>query len=54
MNQIPVFYSTKMLSFSPSAGKPGVELDVRDVIPATIRDLCRAHDPQFVTDILAG
>lgn len=51
-------------SYSPSAQKPaavladwraqGLPLDVRAVVPATIDELCRAHDRRFVEDILAG
>lgn len=51
-------------TFSPSSGKPrhvlaswqtnhpGM-LDVRDVTPATVAELCRAHVPEFVTGVLA-
>jgi acetoin utilization deacetylase AcuC-like enzyme len=63
---IPVFYSDKLLaesaSFSPSAGKPkpvieswrtaGLPIEVRAVDPATIADLCLAHDRTYVTSIL--
>jgi acetoin utilization deacetylase AcuC-like enzyme len=64
---IPVFYSPKILahsgSFSPSASKPqyviedwkhrGFPIDIRSVTPVTQEDLSLAHDPNFVSSILA-
>jgi acetoin utilization deacetylase AcuC-like enzyme len=63
---IPVFYSDKALadsgSFSPSAGKPKhvveswqaarLPIEIHSVDPATVEDLCLAHDRGFVTSIL--
>jgi acetoin utilization deacetylase AcuC-like enzyme len=63
---IPVFYGDKLIadsaSFSPSAGKPKpvieswlaarLPIEVRAVDPATIEDLCLAHDRTYVTSIL--
>lgn len=63
-----VFASPEMVasseSYSPSAAKPravledwhraGLPIDLRAVVPATVEELCRAHDRAFVTDILAG
>jgi acetoin utilization deacetylase AcuC-like enzyme len=64
---IPVFYSPRILassgSFSPSASKPefvvenwkqgGLPIDIRPVIPVSPQDIALAHDPNFVTSILA-
>ena len=51
-------------SYSPSAQKPAavladwqahaLPLDVRAVVPATVNELCLAHDRAFVVDVLAG
>ena len=64
---IPVFYSRKMVvedlkSYSPSAGKPtqvvaswqrhGFPILLLDPTPVSVDDLARAHDRQFVLDIL--
>ncbi|MEX2149686.1 MAG: hypothetical protein WD793_05700 [Steroidobacteraceae bacterium] len=68
MLTIPVFYSDEMLadsdSISPSARKPkavvdawklaGLPIELRPIVPATVEDLCLAHDPDFVGAILAG
>lgn len=68
MNSIPVFYGDKLLadsgSYSPSAAKPrfvveawrraGLPIDWRTVSPATVEDFCLAHNPEFVSSILAG
>jgi acetoin utilization deacetylase AcuC-like enzyme len=68
VNPIPVFYGDEMLaesgSFSPSAGKPRLvadawrearfPIDWRGVTPATVDDLCLAHDPAYVAAILDG
>jgi acetoin utilization deacetylase AcuC-like enzyme len=66
---IKVFYSEKQtasrnLSFSPSAQKPalvvtawqqlGLPLEIIEPAPATLTDLCRAHDPAYVRGVLAG
>jgi acetoin utilization deacetylase AcuC-like enzyme len=65
---IPVFFSDKMVanaeSFSPSAGKPalavkawqdeGLPVEILDPVPCTQAELCRAHDKQYVTDVLMG
>jgi acetoin utilization deacetylase AcuC-like enzyme len=65
---IPVFYSHKLLadsaSFSPSASKTqfvveawrhaGLPIELRAVTPATVEDICLAHNQTFVTSILAG
>jgi acetoin utilization deacetylase AcuC-like enzyme len=50
--------------YSPSASKPaavvadwlahGLAIKICDFEPATEADLCLAHDPQFVRDVLAG
>jgi acetoin utilization deacetylase AcuC-like enzyme len=67
MQAIPVFYSDELLADSdtrsPSASKPkpvvaawkgaGLSIDVQPIIPATVEDLCLAHDPEFVNSILA-
>lgn len=49
-------------SFSPSAGKPvkivlgwlemKLPVEIMDVIPCSIEDLCLAHDPRYINDIL--
>ena len=65
---IPVFYSEAMLaetdSFSPSAGKPrhvlsawqrsGFPVLVSAVTPASVTELCLAHDAAYVRGILGG
>jgi acetoin utilization deacetylase AcuC-like enzyme len=65
---IPVFYSEAMLaetdSFSPSAGKPrhvlsawqrsGFPVLVSTVTPASVTELCLAHDAAYVRGILGG
>ena len=64
---LPLFYDRRMVarseSFSPSAQKPaqvvaswrrlGVPLDERAVTPVTVDELARAHDREFVEDVLA-
>jgi acetoin utilization deacetylase AcuC-like enzyme len=64
---LPLFYDPRMVarneSFSPSAQKPaqvvaswrklGVPLDERPVTPVTVDELARAHDRDFVEDVLA-
>src|ERR1017187_10373025 len=68
MRAIPVFYGDEMLadsdSRSPSARKPesvvaawknaGVAIQIRPIVPATVEELCLAHDPSFVRSILAS
>jgi acetoin utilization deacetylase AcuC-like enzyme len=68
VHTIPVFYSDDMLadsdSFSPSARKPkavvdacklaGLPIEQWPIVPATVEDLCLAHDPDFVRAVLAG
>jgi acetoin utilization deacetylase AcuC-like enzyme len=63
---IPVFYTDAMVanaeSFSPSAGKPKALVEywlrkkraIEVIAPnsATLEDLCRAHDPDFVRGVL--
>ena len=63
-----VFFTEKMSiesgGYSPSANKPaavvadwlahGLAIQICDFEPATAADLCLAHDPQFVHDVLAG
>src|SRR5215813_4203927 len=63
-----VFFSERMVaesgSISPSAGKPslcvaswkalGIPLDVAEPAPATIDELCLAHDRAYVTGVLEG
>jgi acetoin utilization deacetylase AcuC-like enzyme len=65
---LPVFFCDDMVaspkSFSPSAAKPravvddwlrrGLSIDLRDPTPATIGDLTRAHDADYVHGVLAG
>jgi acetoin utilization deacetylase AcuC-like enzyme len=66
---LKVFYSRHQtaphnLSRSPSAQKPalvvraweatGVRLEIVEPRPATLADLCRAHDPAYVRAVLAG
>jgi acetoin utilization deacetylase AcuC-like enzyme len=67
MDAIPVFYAEEMLansdSRSPSAGKPkpvvaaweraGLPIELRPIVPATVDELCLAHDAAFVQNILA-
>lgn len=62
-----VFFSDKMSaksnSFSPSSEKPalavqswldlGMGIEVVDPEPVSVEQLCRAHDPQYVIDVLA-
>jgi len=65
MNNIPVFYTPKMvansMSASPSAAKPAqvvaswqkqFPITIIEPAPVTIDDYARAHARQFVTDIL--
>ncbi|MCX9157803.1 hypothetical protein OPU71_16895 [Niveibacterium sp. 24ML] len=65
MNRIPVFFDPRLVSDvpveSPSAGKPRdvvrewlarYPIELHGYAPATIVDLCRAHSPAFVQDIL--
>jgi acetoin utilization deacetylase AcuC-like enzyme len=66
---LKVFYSPRQtasqnLSRSPSAQKPalvvrawqatGIPLEIVQPRPATLADLCRAHDPGYVRAVLAG
>jgi acetoin utilization deacetylase AcuC-like enzyme len=65
---IEVFYSDAMIadsqSFSPSAHKPaevvrswkrlGIDMEIIAPQPVTVEQLSRAHDSQFVADVLAG
>lgn len=66
MKSIPVFYTPKMVANyrcpSPSASKPTkvveswqrqFSIDVTDFEPASIDDLIKAHDEDFVREILA-
>lgn len=67
LSTIPVYFCEEMVSdpgsFSPSAGKPklalqswvklGLALDVRTPVPVTVAELERAHDGEFVRDVLA-
>jgi acetoin utilization deacetylase AcuC-like enzyme len=62
------FYSDRMVcdsaSFSPSAGKPrevirswqavGIPLELCEPEPALVEEICLAHEPGFVRDVLAG
>lgn len=68
MNSLPLFYSASMVaesgSFSPSAAKPkavveswrrlGVPLERHEFRPASVEELCRAHDRAFVEGVLSG
>ncbi len=68
IESIPVFYTAKMLadakSFSPSAAKPravleswcalGVPLAVEEPARVSEKQLCLAHDEDFVRGILSG
>ncbi len=68
LNAIPVFYTPKMvapsLSFSPSSMKPekvvtawqtsGIPVEIIDVPPISVEDICLAHDEEFVRNILEG
>lgn len=61
-----VFYNPKMstdsFGYSPSGSKPaaavadwtqcGLDIEIVDFEPATEADLCLAHDPKFVKDVL--
>ena len=63
-----VFYNSKMSvdsgSYSPSGSKPaaavadwqarGLAVKIVDFEPATEADLCPAHDPKFVRQVLKG
>ena len=66
---IPIFYSPRQTaphnkSFSPSAGKPALvveawkatalPLEIIEPAPATVDELCRAHDRAYVEDVLSG
>jgi acetoin utilization deacetylase AcuC-like enzyme len=66
---VKVFYTERQtasrnLSFSPSAQKPalvvaawqqlGLPLEIIEPRPASLTDLCRAHDPAYVRGVLAG
>ncbi|NUO53381.1 MAG: histone deacetylase [Polyangiaceae bacterium] len=65
---LPVFFCNDMVarpqSFSPSAAKPravvddwlrrGLAIDIRVPTPATMDDLTRAHDPDYVRGVLDG
>ena len=67
-DRMPVFYAEELLansdSRSPSAGKPkpvvaaweraGLPIELRPVVPATVEELCLAHDRAFVQAILLG
>jgi acetoin utilization deacetylase AcuC-like enzyme len=67
LTALPLFYDARMVaqneSFSPSAQKPaqvvaswrklGVPLAKRRVTPATVEDFARAHEREFVEDVLA-
>lgn len=64
---MPVFYSPEMVApaqgYSPSAAKPaqvvarwqelGLPIELHPIVPATERELCLAHDPRYVRDVLA-
>jgi len=64
---LPVFYTPRMVadsgSFSPSAAKPaevvrswqalGAPLRIVEPPPVSEEELCLAHDPEFVRDVLA-
>lgn len=68
MQAIPVYFNPKMLadadSFSPSASKPadvleswhalGVPMEVRESAAVSDAELCLAHDPGYVHDVLMG
>ena len=68
MDAIPVYYSDDMLAESacrsPGASKPksvveaweqaGLPIERRPVIPATVEELCLAHDPTYVQLVLLG
>jgi acetoin utilization deacetylase AcuC-like enzyme len=69
MRPIPVFYSPKQtaphnVSYSPSAQKParvveawlqtGIPLNIIEPEPATIDELARAHDREYVRAVLDG
>lgn len=64
---IPVYFDPRMVadaeSFSPSAAKParvvenwkrlGLPIDIRKVSPVSVDELCLAHDPGMVKEIIA-
>ena len=65
MSTIPVFYTPKMVadsrSASPSAAKPikvveswqrQFDVTIHEPEPVTVEELCRAHDKNFVDEIL--
>ncbi len=63
---LPVFYTPRMVadaaSFSPSAGKPvqvverlrRLAVEIIEPAPATVDELCLAHDRDYVEAVLAG
>ncbi len=67
MKSIPVFYSPHLVavnhSISPSAGKPelavkswqalSIPIAIREPVPATLAELCLAHDRTYVEKVLA-
>ncbi len=66
MKSIPVFYTPKMVAdyrcASPSAAKPSkvvgswnkrFSIDIHEPTPVTVDELVRAHDKEFVHDVLA-
>lgn len=67
MKTIPVFFRSEMVApvqgFSPSAAKPaqvvarwqelGLAIELHAPAPATVRELCLAHDERYVHDVLA-
>lgn len=66
MATVPVFFSDQMVAdsggYSPSAGKPaqavgswldaGFDIEIHTPVEATIDDLCMAHLPRYVMDVL--
>jgi len=63
---IPVFYSPKMVALSkcmsPSAAKPAkvvdswqkqFQIELLEPTPVTVDEFCRAHDREYVEDVLA-
>ena len=68
VNAIPVFYCDEMIVESGTRSRSsekakdvvaawqmaGFPIELRPVVPASIGDLCLAHDPTFVNGVLAG
>lgn len=68
IDAISVFYCDEMVadadSFAPSASKPkpvieawraaGIPIDIRPIVPVTVKELFAAHDPDYVMGVLGS